>query len=148
MPFDHVTAFKEIANGNSDALSCLNALFTWFHAFDDAWDRDKPVLLSWVIASQLRMIECVACNPFFQKHKLKLLPVMEAAALAYVESERFREDKRTLHRIGSQILKSQYQDLFFAVARLEGGDEHWFRMSEKYREFDFDPVPIPNESPK
>lgn len=143
MRFDHATALREISNGDLEAELCLNTLFTWFHAFDDLIDRDTPLLLPWTVCSHLKVLECVACNPFFQKHKAVFLPILQAASLAYLESERFRLHENPLHRIGSQVLKSQYQDLFFAVARLTGGDEHMVKMSEKYRDFDFDPVPKP-----
>jgi hypothetical protein len=143
MSFDHTTALKEIANGDQDAELCLNTLFSWFHALDDLIDRDKPLLLPWTIMSHLRALECVANNPFFQKHKLALLPVLEAASLAFLESERFKLHESPLYRIGSQVLKSQYQDLFYTVARRTGGEEFMVRMSEKYRDFDFDPVPKP-----
>lgn len=143
MTFDFVTVFKEISNGDEQANECLNALFAWFHALDDLVDRDKPVLLTFTMLAHLKMVECISSNVFFQKHKAAFLPLFQAAALAYLESERFRLHANPLHRIGSQVLKSQYQDIFYAVARFTGGDEFMVRMSQKYRDFDFDPTPKP-----
>lgn len=141
--FDHLTALREISKGDESAFSCLNTIFIWLHALDDIIDRDKPHLLSWIIVAHLQFIDTIANNPFFQKHKATLLPVLNAAALAYLASEKFRENESPLYRIGSQVLKSQYQDLFYTSATLIGGIDHAIAMQQKYRDFDFDPVPKP-----
>lgn len=146
MPFNHLVALREIAKGDQDAFSCLNAIFTWYHALDDLIDQDKPIILSWIIVAHLNFVQTIADNLFFQTNKEKLLPVIQAGALAYLSSEKFRKHASPLYRIASQVLKSQYQDLFFAVAFILGGYDHAVEMSAKYRDFDFDPTPAPHES--
>jgi hypothetical protein len=118
-------------------------MFDWVHALDDILDRDKPVLLPWPVLANLRALECAASNAFFQKHKATLLPILQTSALSYIDSERFRVHPDPLYRIGSQVLKSSYQDFFFAVARITGGEEFMVKMSAKYRGIDADPTPAP-----
>lgn len=141
--FDHLIALREISKGDESAFSCLNNIFVWLHALDDVIDRDKPHMLSWIIAAHLQFIETIANNPFFQKNKATLLPVINASAMSYLASEKFRKHDSPLYRIGSQVLKSQYQDLFYTAATIIGGLEHAIAMQDKYRDFDFDPVPKP-----
>lgn len=143
MGFDHLVALREISKGNEDAFSCLNTIFTWWHALDDLVDNDKPVPLAATIGAFLQFIEVISSNKFFQANKTTLMPLIRSGALAYLASEKFRKSESPLLRIGSQILKSQYVDLFFEVAFIVGGIDHAIAMSDKYREYDFDPVPAP-----
>lgn len=143
MSYDHQTAFRDISKGDEEVYRFLFHLFAWFHILDDLIDRDKPFNIVFTITTHLTMLETVADNAFFQAHKRILLPIIQASSLAYMESERFKLRENPLDRIGSQVLKSQYQDIFFAVARIIGGVDHMVLMSQKYRDFDFDPVPKP-----
>lgn len=144
MPFDAKIAFREIAAQNEEATSFLHVFYEWVQTQDDLMDRDKPVPPREFVITNMRLIFTLTCNEFFLAHKDKLLPVILASSVAYVDSERFRTHESVLDRVASQVLKSQYADVFYMVAFIVGGIQHMIAMAEKYREFSYDPCPPPS----
>ena len=135
-------AFKDIARGDATAEEFLSVLYCWVHMRDDLIDKDKAVAPETAAGLDFRILLTFAQNPFFQKHQDFLLPVLMVGALAWVASEDRKNSPEVLARIEGQVLKSQYVDVFLAVAFLAGGWEHAVQMSRKYREYSFD-----NEAP-
>jgi hypothetical protein len=130
--------FRDITKGDSDAFDFCNSFFRWTHCLDDLVDRDQEVPASAVAILQYSIFHNLACNPFFQKHKASLLPTMLTASIAWADSEAWKKRENVLHRISSQVLKSQYQDVFIHVAALCGGQVHAHQMSNRYRDYNFD----------
>jgi hypothetical protein len=141
MIFDVEAAFREMAHGDEAALKFMISFYCWAHSLDDLIDRDKPVDLDKVHEAHFFLLASLATNEFFLQHRLEFVPVLLTSTLAHLESERFRLRDSVLDKIGSQILKSQYQDVFFYSAFLTGGFAHMLAMSKKYRDYDYDPVP-------
>lgn len=143
MPFYAKIAFPEIAAGNEDATSFLHVFYEWVQTQDDLMDRDKPVPPREFVITNMRLMFTLTYNEFFLTYREKLLPVILASSVAYVDSERFRTHESVLDRVASQVLKSQYADVFYMVAFIVGGIHHMIAMAEKYREFSYDPCPPP-----
>lgn len=141
--FDPKIAFKEIALGNQAAEDFMVGFYQWIHTLDDLIDRDRPILLETVHSNHLGLIVSVSANEFFLKYRDSLLPVIVMSALAHQESERLRNAENVLDRVASQVIKSQYQDVFYLVAFLVGGYAHASAMSRKFREYCYDPTPPP-----
>lgn len=131
-------AFTDIAAGSKDAYDFMASFYQWVHSLDDLIDKDLSVPLEQSIEKELNFIITVSSNPFFLEHRQKYYPLLLTGALAYLESERFKRHPSVLERIGSQVLKSQYQEVYFMTAYLTGGWRHMVEMSRLYREFDFD----------
>lgn len=136
------TAFNEISGGDKDAIELLNALYLFFHKQDDLIDRDKPVEVEHSIGCDLQVLRAFGKNPLFQKHQDFLWPLIMTSALAYAASEDLKKRPDVIDRITSQVLKSQYVDIFFGIAFCVGGFPHALAMSKKYRDYHFD-----NEKP-
>lgn len=134
--FDEI--FKDIAKGDTDAYDFCNALFRWVHCLDDLVDKDKLVPPTAVSMLLFSFIHVIACNPFFQKHKTELLSTILLALQAWADSEEWKTRPDVLHRITSQVLKSEYQNVFIHVAALCGGQCHMQEISRKYRDYDYD----------
>jgi len=83
----------------------------------------------------VNMLFALARNPFFARHKAWLLPVILTSTVAYMQSNDWTKKEGVLDRIASEILKSQYQDVFWNVAYLVGGFDHQMAMADKYRLF-------------
>lgn len=130
--------FNDITKGDKDAFDFCNAFFRWVHCLDDLVDRDHEVPPHAVSVLFFSLIHNVACNPFFQKHKTELLSTMLLASQAWADSEEWKKRPDVLHRITSQVLKSQYQDVFIHVAALCGGQLHMTQMAQKYRDYNYD----------
>lgn len=135
---DFDAIFRDITKGDQHAFDFCNAFFRWVHCLDDLVDKDKDVPPGAVSFLFFSLIQTVACNPFFQQHKTELLSTMLLASQAWADSEEWKKRENVLHKIASQVLKSQYQDVFIHVAALCGGQIHMQEMSQKYRDYNFD----------
>lgn len=129
--------FKEIAAGNQDAFDLCRSAFEFFHLFDDLVDRDQPIDANETVLCLLKFIETLTRNEFYQKHRDDLFATLTAGALAYAASLRQATDQNVQRRLASEVLKSQYQDLFFRVAFWTGGSRHSIEMDTKYRGYCF-----------
>lgn len=131
-------ALKEISNGNEDAHRFMRAFYIWIQIQDDLFDKDHEVKASQLASSNMNLLFEVSQNPFYQEHRAVFLPVIVSASLAWVASEDFAKREGALDRLSSQVIKSQYQDVFFQVALLVGGIDHCLAMQAKYRSYYFD----------
>jgi hypothetical protein len=114
----------------------------WFHYRDDLYDKDKPVSAE-SAKLDLFILHTFGTNPFFQKHQAYLWPVFTMATLAWIASEEWKNSLDIVESVAGQVLKSQYQDYFYAVAFCIGGFDHALAMSRRYRGYYFD-----SEKPK
>ena len=135
---DFDAIFRDITKGDENAFNFCNAFFRWVHCLDELVDRDKEVPPAAVSMLFFSLVHTLATNLFFQNHKESLLPTMLLASNAWADSEHWKKSPDVLHRITSQVLKSQYQDVFIHVAALCGGQAHMHEVSRKYRDYNYD----------
>lgn len=121
-------ALKDISNGNEDAHRFMRAFYIWVQIQDDLFDKDHEVKASQLASSNLNLLIEVSNNPFYRENSNVFLPVIASASLAWVASEEFAKRDGALDRLSSQVIKSQYQDVFFQVAMLVGGIDHCLAM--------------------
>jgi hypothetical protein len=131
-------AFKEISKGDAAAEDFMRRFYCWVHMRDDLIDKDKVVAPDVAAGFDLTLLHAFAQNSFFQKNQDYLWPVLMTSALAWVASEDRQQSQDVLERIIAQILKSEYVNVFFAVAFLVGGWDHAVKMSRQFREYAFD----------
>jgi len=84
-------------------------------------------------------------NEFFKRHCDSILPILLGASLAWKDSERLNTSSDAVDLVTSQVLKSEYLNVFLYVAFVKGTFEHAAKMSEAYRQYSFD---VQNESKK
>ena len=140
MQFDVGAAFRDIAKGNQDALKFLSAFYWWVHAQDDKVDGEGSLMA--LIEAQLRLLQVVSTNEFYLANRDKIFPVIQTSLLSYMASERLKNAPDIVDRVTAQILKSEYMNVFFAVALMTGGFAHAAEMNRKYRIYDFDAEPV------
>ena len=131
-----------MSRGDADAHEFLRAFFIWAHTQDDLIDRDKDLSPAAAVWPQAHLMFVLADNPFFQRHKAFLLPVILTSALAFMASEARKNSPEVLERITAQVLKSEYLNVFLAAAFCVGGWDHAAAMSAKYRDYSFDVEPV------
>lgn len=136
-------ALKEISNGNEDAHRFMRALYIWVQVQDDLFDKDHEIKASQLASSNLNLLIEVSNNPFYRENSNVFLPVIASASLAWVASEDFAKREGTLERVASQVIKSEYMNVFFQVALLVGGWDHALAMQSKFRSYYPDPLPKP-----
>lgn len=134
-------AFADIARGDKAAEDFMGRFYCWAHKQDDLYDRDKPVKPETSIGFDIALLHAFSSNEFFQKHQAYLWPIIHMSALAWIASEDSCQSANVVDRMTSQVLKSQYQDLFYAIAYCIGGFGHALEMARKYRDYHFDAKP-------
>jgi hypothetical protein len=130
-------AFQDISAGNADAYTFCRSAFEFFHLIDDLVDRDKPVAPNDLVICLLKFIDVLTRNEFYQSHRDDLFAFIYSSAMAYAASLRLAQDEDIQRKVASEVLKSQYQDLFFRVAFWTGGSRHAIDMDAKHRGYCF-----------
>lgn len=134
---DIETAFQEICAGNVHAYELCRSVFEFFHLVDDLVDHDKPLQPNDIVLGLLKFIDVIGGNEFYQAHRADLFASIYAAAMAYAASLRMANDADVQRRVAAEVLKSQYQDLFFRVAFWVGGSRHSIECDTKFRGYCF-----------
>lgn len=136
---DFPKIFEELCLGNLAAYEFCLAFLMWVHFIDDAIDCDQ----AWndpeqVIKVNLQAAMVFAFNTFWNEHKKSLLPLIIQGSSAFADSNDWalRGEKR--ERQAADVLKAQYQEVFWHVAYLIGGYDHLDRITTKYRNYHFD----------
>lgn len=135
--FDAERAFKTIANGNDEAYALCFALFHWAHAIDDLYDRDQEVSPERWMEINLTILDMAWRNNFFRQNYPSLFPVIRQSMMAWVASEKYRAQEDVQARVIAEVLKSQYQDVFFEIAFWCGGLAHQIKCDQEFREYSF-----------
>lgn len=130
-------AFREIAAGSDPAYEFCRACFEFFHLLDDLVDRDKEVKPDDLVLTLLKFLDVITRNEFYQSHRDDLFIFLYSSAMAYGASLRMANDPDIQRKLASEVLKSQYQDLFFRVAFWVGGSRHATTMDAKHRGYCF-----------
>lgn len=90
-----------------------------------------------VIRINLEALATFSKNPFWQEHKEALLPLAIQAAKAYADSLRWERSENFRDRATAEILRAQWQEVFWHVAKLCGGYDHMDQITRKYRQFKY-----------
>lgn len=122
-----------------DAIRLCSAWVAHCHLWDDVVDGDAGTL------SPERLLEIqhswqleLICNPFFHQHKLQLVPVMELAYSAWLDSNEWAEDPEPGKGLACHVLKGFWHEFVFTCARLKGGWSHYRDICREYRDYDFE----------
>jgi len=138
-PVDWPRIFADVCCGNQAASEFCFSFLALVHFVDDVIDGETA---KWqtdqILRVNLELIRVLSFNPFWEANKNGLFPLVLMSVQQYADSLRWvkREDFR--ERATSDVLKSQYQDVFWHVAYLCGGYQHMDAISQKYRLYHYD----------
>lgn len=130
------------AGRSRDALEFLTAFHRLVHGLDDVADaaEDKRGAMSpeqWVTPLR-EFIEVCLVNPFAQDHNRELRTLISHACAAWLDANRIENRASLRDRAVADVLKSQYHEVFWYVARA-ANDWHYMRKcQETFREWDWD----------
>lgn len=127
-----------ITSGDENAHSFLCCLYAWFHQIDDLIDKDKPLEVADIVRVQMGLMHTLTFNEFWAVHKQVLWPIVHTSIMAYWESEVLRGTDVLQNKMVGHVLKSQYQDIAYAVAFVVGGMAHEMKCRRLLRYADFD----------
>lgn len=128
-------AFNEIPN--PDAVTLVKVLYRMWHLVDDLVDRDQERTAADVALTLFAYTDHVGSNPFYQAHKVALIPIIYSSAKAWAASERFKTSEDINNKLAAETLKSEYFNVFAYIAFLAGGVEFAHRWDEKWRGYHF-----------
>lgn len=138
---DFPKVFAEVALGNQDAYQFCSTFLCWVHLIDDFIDKDKELPGSEaVVHLALEVLVTFACNPFWQANKAALKPLIFQGVNAFLDSNRWAKAQDFRDRATADVLKSQYQEVFWHVAEICGGWEHRLAITRQYRHYHYDAV--------
>lgn len=133
------TSFDDALNEFPDphaAVFC-RAFHRMVHLLDSLFDRDEDRTADDVALTFYAFIGQVAGNPFFAQHRDALLPIIYTSAKSWAASERLRKSADIQEQIASEVIKSNYQDIYHYVAFLCGGIEFAAEWDIKHRGYYF-----------
>lgn len=138
-PFDIQKLVREVCLGDESAENFCTVLIAWLHILDDIVDQDNPLPpRELFVRVQLEAAFTFADNAFFIDNREGLLALIETAARAFLDSLRWNAESDQRKRRAADVLKSQYQEVIWHVARLVGGVEHQREITDKWRHYQFD----------
>lgn len=136
---DFEKAFAVISCGDRVAADFCHAFLAWVHHIDDMIDGDKPAPdPEDIVRINLELAMTFALNPFWQEHKKSLLPLVIQGAQAYSDSVEWALRSELRDRLASDVMKSQYAEVFWHIAYLCGGKDHLAAVTKQYRRFNYD----------
>lgn len=135
---DFQRIFEDCCLGNKEAFEFLRAFLLFVHAADDVIDADKPIDSENFLLVNMEWVRCLSFNSFYQEHKASLYPLIAQSVNDYADSNLWAKRSDFRDRASSDVLKSNYQQIFYQVALLCGGWDHMREMSKKHRVYDYD----------
>ena len=137
MPEKYEIIFQEICRGDASAYQYCCETLRWLHVMDDVLDNQAPKPAELLVQSFVRYLEMISTNDFWKGNAGRLMPVIRASAVAFLDSERWKVREDVRDKLAAEVLKSEYQNIFFEVAACVGGFPHQREMSERYRAYYF-----------
>lgn len=98
MPTFDSPEFRQLRNqklmewiGDQHAIVFFLMVTSASEFFDDLIDRDKPVTDETIVGQMFSLLIDMHTNPFFSANKQRLLPIMETAANAWLDSNELQK---------------------------------------------------------
>lgn len=119
--------------GDVHALQFLASVMDVVEIWDDLVDRDKPVTESEINAAFVSLLLVLPQNPFFERNKQFLLPVMTMCVNAWFDANALEKSNDTRLQQSAWWLKQMGVELYPAVAYVVGGFDHMRKISQEAR---------------
>ena len=130
------------AFNNAGAAAYLEALIDYVHLVDDLHDRDNPEAgeAEHIAGILARWNHELLFNPFVAANRERLAALMEQALSCWVDSHSLPRGQER----AADVIKGQYHEIVFHVARLTGGWSHKRECERMFRDYDFEDVKTAN----
>jgi len=148
-PADHIVneaRINHICQNNDHAKAFLKAYSDYAHMIDDAVDGDLKGDIERVVRVNSEWTGQLLFNPFVEKIKGVIYPVMMAGLNAWADSEIATKHPDIRIRRAADVLKSYHAEIIYQIAYHVGGYDHMREVSKMWRTFDFDFQDEPEET--
>ena len=102
--------------------------------FDDMIDKDKPIPDDHVVRVLFVLLTEMPLNPFFDRHKTSLIPVIVTGINAWLDANQLEKGSDN-DRVFSYVLRDWYAELIAFVVYLTRGREYLRGASMDIRRF-------------
>lgn len=128
-----------VCSDNRDAIRLCESWLAHCHLWDDVIDGESAGLSAEKLVAMQHgwQLELIA-NPFFLQHRLALVPVIEAAYSAWLDSNDWQATGTNNQQFAAHVLKGHWHEVIFYCARLTGGWAHYREVCREYRDYDFE----------
>jgi hypothetical protein len=121
-----------VSNVNEHAFNFIWRCWNFCHLIDDLIDKDKLVTIQETSRELFLFTETIALNPFFQEHKISLLPMILNACNGWIVGEEVSKSNKQ----HATVLRCSDFNIYSHVAFLVGGWEHMRYVDSKFRIYD------------
>lgn len=121
--------------GEQDAINALLLIFNIGEVWDDITDQDKPISRADINGAFLQALCYLPLNPFFDRHKREIIPVMMLGINAWMDSCELEQAPHSKDRLLAWFLRDVYMELFSLFALKVGGFQHLRAVSAEARQF-------------
>jgi len=102
--------------------------------FDDLIDKDKPIPDEHVIRVLFAVLTEMPLNPFFEKHKHRLIPVIVTGINAWLDANALEKGTDN-DKVFAYVLRDWYAELIAYVIYLTRGRDYMRSVSMQVRNF-------------
>lgn len=120
--------------GDANALAFLSSIMDAVEIWDDLIDKDKPVSDNDLNRVFVNLLFYLPQNPFFDRNKGYLLPVVMTCINAWMDSTDLQKSPVKKDLAAAWYLKQMGVELYGSVAFLMGGFEHMREVSLEARD--------------
>jgi hypothetical protein len=137
MNFDHSIKedFMRLTHNNEQAWLFVETFATRAHDLDDLIDGDKQVNDEDLIKAEMDWMVALSSNQFYKAHQSFLMPLLIMACNTWLDANKWEKDDDPVKRTHSDVLKSQYHEVIFAVVYLCGGWNAMREFTKLHREY-------------
>lgn len=139
-PFD-TQEWREVRNSklvewivDMDAIAFLVQFGDFCEVIDDLWDGDKEVTRDDITRILFVALTEMPLNPFFDRHKGRLIPIMITGINAWLDANALEEGGEN-DRVFSYVLRDWYAELISFVIYLTRGRDFMRAVSMDVRVF-------------
>jgi hypothetical protein len=140
MNFDYSikSDFLRLTNNNEKAWGFVQLFAERSHDIDDMIDLGKVESDEKLIEAELKWMLELSSNPFYQAHSSFLMPIIIVSCSAWLDANRWEQSEDEVKRVHSDVLKSHYHEVIFAVVYLCGGWNAMREFSKLHRQYQQD----------
>lgn len=129
---------ERVLLGDRAAISFCETLFSISQTWDDVVDRDKGLTDFEVNGMMWEALITLPNNPFYQQYFDILNPIMQAAIIDWMDSNKLIQSDEHEQKVAAYVLRDSLTNIVIHCARLVGGFDWMAEVSMDIREALYD----------
>jgi hypothetical protein len=130
--------FLRLTHDNNQAWLFVELFAERSHQLDDLIDGDKKVTDEELIEAELAWMLALSSNTFYKAHQSFLMPILIMGCNSWLDANRWETSDDEVKRTHSDVIKSYYHEVVFAVVYICGGWKALREFTSKHREYQTD----------